>query len=114
MKTSIKAFLVGMCAMAGLAVWAPNASARANVNWSVSGGNPYPPAVIYTQPQPIYVQPAPVYVRAQPVYVRPAPVVTYRPYYVSSYPQQYYVEESYGRRHGHRRHHGHGHGHHRN
>lgn len=92
MKTAIRPNLSAVLAAgaaAGLAlaamVFAGNAQARDNVQWSVGVGVPgavvnvgnvgsvYPQPVL-VQPQPVYVQPAPVYVRPRPVFVQPAPV----------------------------------------
>lgn len=105
MKESLRSLIISLIALAGIAAVIPSAMARDQINWSVSVGNPYPPPVIYSQPQPIYYDQQPVYVRPQPVYVRPAPIVQYQPYYAPVYPQSYYVEQRYYRRHHHHHHH---------
>lgn len=93
---------VGLTASACLMLAAPLALAndQSRVNWSISIGAPYPPPVVYVQPQPIYMEPAPVYVRPRPVYVAPAPVVEYRYDY---YDRPYHGDEY--RRHERRGHH---------
>jgi hypothetical protein len=60
------------------------ASARDNVDWSVTinGGNGYPPPqAVYAPPPPVVYGPPPVVYQApQPVFVTPAPVLQYREY----------------------------------
>ena len=70
------------------------------VNWSVSVGTPYPPPVVYLQPQPVYLAP-------QPLFVHPVPIVAYRQPYYATYGGPYYVEPvRYGKlKHKHGKHH---------
>lgn len=112
MKKVLNIAATVLIAGTGLLLTTPFAMARdhTNVNWSISIGTPYPPAVVYSPPPVVYVQPQPVYVQQQPVYVAPAPVVQYgRVYYHNAYRPPYYGEHG---RNAHRHHREHGHGRH--
>lgn len=61
---------------AGVSLWAPAASARDQVNWSVTVGSP----LYMAPPPPVVYSPPPRVVYQQPVYVAPAPVVQYYGY----------------------------------
>ena len=109
MKRTLAATTVGLMLGAMLAFIAPAATARDQVNWSISVGAPFPvqvyspPPVVYVQPQPVYVRPQPVYVQPQPVYIEQEPA--YGSVYVNAYGRPYYEDRDWDKRHWKHHHH---------